>query len=48
MNIFDEFTEIIKHIGEENIRYAIVGGVAMAFYAGPGRYREVGRWKRLK
>ena len=35
MNIFDEFTEIIKHIEEENIRYAIVGGVAMAFYAEP-------------
>jgi hypothetical protein len=35
MNIFDEFSEIIKHIEKENIRYAIVGGVAMAFYAEP-------------
>ena len=35
MNVFDEFTEIIKHIEQEKIRYAIVGGVAMAFYAEP-------------
>lgn len=35
MNIFDEFTEIIKYIEQEKIRYAIVGGVAMAFYAEP-------------
>jgi hypothetical protein len=35
MNIFDEFSEIIRHIEKENIRYAIVGGVAMAFYAEP-------------
>ena len=35
MNIFDEFAEIIKHIEQEKIRYAIVGGVAMAFYEEP-------------
>lgn len=35
MNIFDEFAEIIKHIEGEKIRYALVGGVAMAFYAEP-------------
>jgi len=35
MNIFDEFLEIIQHIEREEIRYAIVGGVAMAFYAEP-------------
>jgi len=35
MNIFDEFTEIIKHIEREEIRYALVGGVAMAFYTEP-------------
>jgi len=35
MNIFNEFAEIIKHIEQEKIRYAIVGGVAMAFYAEP-------------
>jgi len=31
MNIFDEFIEIIKHIESEKIKYALVGGVAMAF-----------------
>nr|MBF0223657.1 nucleotidyltransferase family protein [Desulfobulbaceae bacterium] len=35
MNIFDEFAEIIKHLEHEEIRYALVGGVAMAFYAEP-------------
>jgi hypothetical protein len=35
MNIFDEFIEIIKQIEQEEIRYALVGGVAMAFYAEP-------------
>lgn len=35
MNIFDEFTDIIHHLEQEKIRYAIVGGVAMAFYAEP-------------
>lgn len=35
MNIFDEFAEIIQHIEQEKIRYALVGGVAMAFYAEP-------------
>jgi len=35
MNIFDEFIGIIKHIEREKIRYALVGGVAMAFYTEP-------------
>jgi len=35
MNIFDEFTEVIKYIEKEKIRYAIVGGVALAFYGEP-------------
>lgn len=35
MNVFDEFLEIIQHLERENIRYAIVGGVAVAFYAEP-------------
>ncbi len=41
MNIFDEFTEIIKHIEQEKIRYAIVGGVAMAFYVEPRFTRDI-------
>jgi len=35
MNIFDEFSRIIKHLEEQKIQYAIVGGVALAFYAEP-------------
>ncbi len=35
MNVFDEFLKIIQHLEREKIRYAIVGGVAMAFYAEP-------------
>ena len=39
MNIFDEFTDIVKHIDKEGIKYALVGGVAMAFYQEP-RYTQ--------
>jgi len=35
MNVFDEFTKITKHIEEQKIQYAIVGGVALAFYVEP-------------
>ena len=35
MNIFEEFAEIINHLESANIKYALVGGVAMAFYAEP-------------
>jgi len=35
MNIFEEFAEIINHIESASIKYALVGGVAMAFYAEP-------------
>lgn len=35
MNVFDEFSEIVAHLEEAGIRYALVGSVAMAFYAEP-------------
>ena len=35
MNVFDEFSEIVAHLEEQNIRYALIGGVAVAFYAEP-------------
>ena len=41
MNIFDEFTEIIEQIEGEKIRYALVGGVAMAFYTEPRFTQDV-------
>ncbi len=41
MNIFDEFTKIIEHIEGKKIRYALVGGVAMAFYTEPRFTQDV-------
>jgi hypothetical protein len=35
MNVFDEFFDIVAHLEQHNIRYALVGGVAVAFYAEP-------------
>jgi hypothetical protein len=35
MNIFNEFTIILKDFERQRIEYALVGGVAMAFYAEP-------------
>ena len=35
MNVFDEFSAVVARLEEQNIRYALVGGVAVAFYAEP-------------
>lgn len=35
MNIFEEFAKIIKHIEKQEIQYALVGGVSLAFYVEP-------------
>jgi len=35
MNVFDEFSEIVGHLETNKIEYALVGGVAVAFYAEP-------------
>ncbi len=35
MNIFDEFSKIIKYLEDKNVKYALIGGVAMAFYSEP-------------
>jgi len=34
MNVFDEFSEIVAHLERAKIRYALVGGVAVALYTG--------------
>ena len=39
MNSFDEFLQLISDLEKEDIRYALVGGVAMAFYDEP-RFTE--------
>ncbi len=33
MNVFYEFSKIVKQLEEQKIQYALVGGVAMAFHA---------------
>lgn len=35
MNVFDEFSRIISHLESHEVKYALVGGVAVAFYAEP-------------
>lgn len=35
MNIFDEFKRLASELEKKNVRYALVGGVAMAFYTDP-------------
>ena len=35
MNVFDEFSRVVARFEEQNVRYALVGGVAVAFYAEP-------------
>ena len=39
MNSFDEFRLLISNLEKDNIRYALVGGVAMAFHDEP-RFTE--------
>lgn len=35
MNVFEEFKQVVRELEEQKVRYAIVGGVAMAFYTEP-------------
>ncbi|MFO7665945.1 MAG: hypothetical protein R6V76_04945 [Desulfobacterales bacterium] len=39
MNIYDEFFSIIKQLNTANIRYAVVGGIALSFHTEP-RYTK--------
>lgn len=41
MNVFEEFTHLVKQLEKQKIRYALVGGVAMAFYAEPRFTRDI-------
>ena len=41
MNIFEEFSHIVKELETHNVRYALVGGVAMAFYTEPRFTRDI-------
>jgi len=35
VNVFEEFKQVVRELEEQKVRYAIVGGVAMAFYTEP-------------
>jgi hypothetical protein len=35
MNVFEEFKRVVFELEEQKVRYALVGGVAMAFYTEP-------------
>jgi len=54
MNVFTEFEAIVHRLQGENFRYALVGGVAMAFYAAPRFTQDIdllipaGEFDRLK
>ncbi len=41
MNVFDEFPKITKAIEEKDIKYALVGGVALAFHDQPRFTKDI-------
>ena len=41
MNVFDEFKRLIQELEKQKVRYALVGGVAMAFYTDPRFTRDI-------
>ncbi|MBN2123963.1 MAG: nucleotidyltransferase [Deltaproteobacteria bacterium] len=41
MNVFEEFRHLVKELERHKIRYALIGGVAMAFYTEPRFTRDI-------
>jgi len=41
MNVFEEFNHLVKELETHKVRYALVGGVAMAFYTEPRFTRDI-------
>jgi len=41
MNVFQEFKHLMKELDNRGVRYALVGGVAMAFYTEPRFTRDI-------
>jgi hypothetical protein len=41
MNVFEEFRRLVSELEKQRVRYALVGGVAMAFYAEPRFTRDI-------
>jgi Uncharacterised nucleotidyltransferase len=41
VNVFEEFIHLVKELEAQEVRYALVGGVAMAFYNQPRFTRDI-------
>jgi hypothetical protein len=41
MNVFEEFIQLVSELEKQGVRYALVGGVAMAFYTEPRFTRDI-------
>jgi len=41
MNVFEEFNRLVKDLERHKVKYALVGGVAMAFYTEPRFTRDI-------
>jgi hypothetical protein len=41
VNVFEEFKRLVLELEKQAVRYALVGGVAMAFYAEPRFTRDI-------
>jgi len=41
MNVFEEFKRLVLELEKQAVRYALVGGVAMAFYTEPRFTRDI-------
>ena len=41
MNVFEEFKRLVIELEKQKVRYALVGGVAMAFYTEPRFTRDI-------
>jgi hypothetical protein len=41
MNVFEEFNRLVKELETRNVKYALVGGVATAFYTEPRFTKDI-------
>lgn len=41
MNVFEEFKRLISELEKKGVRYALIGGVALAFYTEPRFTRDI-------
>jgi hypothetical protein len=41
MNVFEEFKRLVLELEQQKVKYALVGGVAMAFYTEPRFTRDI-------